>query len=855
MRVIFFFIGCIVFLCTAFFAEKPVGALESWSVGKAELLTKVSLGTTLSLTPFCSGTIQPIQLGKERKENACVFGETSGFRVARFAMNQGSSSYAVSAPHGQPFYDLMDVCVGNPGCVYAADTDTFVVRPTINQSWKGASMLSKFTKSLTLSYDVVWGRYFYSFRPTEEAKPIKQGENNAVVASIANSKQGPWVAVEFPSRGFGVYNTQTNQLRRVEPWSGEYGLANDPSYELAVTNDGKRMAVMGSKTGMTLYDIDSRCGDLYLTTTRSFAPDIEHCKRAQIEYNTMFPGFQSAHRPQFSSDGLRLSMIVRTTAGYFNAVIGPEGSRDFQLTSYVALGDSFTSGEGDEDAKQYQEMTNEGVHKCRVSRRSYPYLVGVVWQLTNTKSVACSGAQTIDITQSASYQGQEQRLLKLAPATVADLRAKALKMFYPGIIEQVRFVASTQPEVVSIGIGGNDAGFLGKLKSCLNTGVCEWAADPRSRAEAAKQIDSIQQSIEGLIDEIKAMSPASKVIVIGYPRIISEKPNAPCKLLVGTLLSNEERTFIDRSTIRLNDVLKRAATSRTALFAEVGDAYEGERLCEGSEKAMNGLSFGTMISPVEKLPFLKIISSNTFHPTAYGHERVSKKITENVSMKSSTNLKMALQTYSDDDGYWGDVSSAARTVELPLLLVAIKEDDTKALIRIPDAVFKKNQTITLKLGDFEKTIDYDETTESVAISLEGVSREGFYTVSLRGVDDANEPIHVYEIVPVDRPDIFIPEIVQKTEEEVSSHQSAPTSPQASQPAKMPQNHGQNERKYQLPFSIHAIQPQYRAAQEVSPNKETRAVGLGALVALAVVAVLICGAALSQWYIMRRISKT
>src|SRR5690606_34519160 len=63
------------------------------------------------------------------------------------------------------------------------------------------------------------------------------------------------------------------------------------------------------------------------------------------------------------------------------------------LKSYMALGDSYISGEG---AYSYRDGTDTERNQCHQSLVSYPYLLGE--RQSSFASVACSGAQMINVT-------------------------------------------------------------------------------------------------------------------------------------------------------------------------------------------------------------------------------------------------------------------------------------------------------------------------------------------------------------------------------------------------------------------------------------------------------------------------
>ncbi len=137
--------------------------------------------------------------------------------------------------------------------------------------------------------------------------------------------------------------------------------------------------------------------------------------------------------------------------------------------NYLALGDSYSSGEGDIDqtgSSHYLSFTNvfgdyrNGIPRelCHVSDRSYPFLLAPdmgISQGDNMQSIACSGAVRSDILSvklnggaDSSYAGQDapmfsgifsnstQSAPQLAGITNAqELQDEAINQFIPGRVQ------------------------------------------------------------------------------------------------------------------------------------------------------------------------------------------------------------------------------------------------------------------------------------------------------------------------------------------------------------------------------------------------------------------------------------
>lgn len=178
---------------------------------------------------------------------------------------------------------------------------------------------------------------------------------------------------------------------------------------------------------------------------------------------------------------------------------------------YVALGDSYASGEGQ---APYQDGTDTATNGCHRSKKlSYPALLDGVGlpAYTNLTSVACSGAFTASLVASVPDRSDE---------------APQLAAVTPGTTK------------VTLTIGGNDAGFSTVLGGCVYgvtakariyakgepgcRDVFEPVVAPRVAAlsgrKGAPKIDGVVP-IPQLLGAIQAQAPGATIVVTGYPRL------------------------------------------------------------------------------------------------------------------------------------------------------------------------------------------------------------------------------------------------------------------------------------------------------------------------------------------------
>ncbi|WP_406859982.1 SGNH/GDSL hydrolase family protein [Streptomyces sp. HUAS MG47] len=247
----------------------------------------------------------------------------------------------------------------------------------------------------------------------------------------------------------------------------------------------------------------------------------------------------------FSSSLLLGAVLALTGAGAAQAA-------ESAALDYVALGDSYSSGVG---AGSYDSASGS----CKRSTKAYP----VLWKNANAPSsfafTACSGAVTSDVTAN-----------QLGPLSAAT-------------------------DLVSITIGGNDAGFADVMTTC----VLQSEATCINRVNQAKSyVDStLPGRLDSVYNAIRTKAPNAKVVVLGYPRFY--KLGGSC--IAG--LSENERAAINGGSDHLNAAVAKRAADHGYTFASVVPAFTGHEICSGSAwlHSVNWLNIG-----------------ESYHPTASG---------------------------------------------------------------------------------------------------------------------------------------------------------------------------------------------------------------------------------------------
>lgn len=324
----------------------------------------------------------------------------------------------------------------------------------------------------------------------------------------------------------------------------------------------------------------------------------------------------------------------------------PDGYRGMKVPGnptkldYLALGDSYSSGEGDTEKnsatrqKYYRQLTDvnedkkQGIpgEKCHISTRSYPYKLAQYMELkqTGTKqwdTVACGGATIHDLngSNSGGYDGQNDRLRDYADKNT--LQNMALNEIIPGRVKQIEFVKKYQPKVITLTAGGNEVGFGKKIQSCIDPRVsiltCDWAKN---------EMDTLGSQIKGQFDqlvelykELKAASPGSKIYAIGYPQFITDAEPAACGLNAGAI-DLDERRMVVRATQYMNEVIEAAARKAGVKYVDISQALNGGKMCEKHQIYMTGI--------------VGLGEQESYHPNKFGHTVIFVEIAKQLNHES-----------------------------------------------------------------------------------------------------------------------------------------------------------------------------------------------------------------------------
>ncbi len=262
-----------------------------------------------------------------------------------------------------------------------------------------------------------------------------------------------------------------------------------------------------------------------------------------------------------------------------------------------ALGDSYSSGEG---AKSFQPGTNvAGVNECRRADSAYPVLVSARAKL-QLRFVACSGATTKHVITAGQHLFSPPEL-------------------FGGARQIDAISAAAARDVITIGIGGNDAGFGKVVQTCLRSDCS---------AQQARWLEGLVDVQVRLTETYRRVrqQTAATVFAITYPN-----PLGPKNCVIG--FNRSEWEFLRVQFIpKLNTAVRQAARDAGVNLIDLERSYEGFRVCEVSFKsaALNVIAVSKTPGGTKVGDYLH----NSFHPNARGHKLAASVVFEAVSRTS-----------------------------------------------------------------------------------------------------------------------------------------------------------------------------------------------------------------------------
>lgn len=575
--------------------------------------------------------------------------------------------------------------------------------------------------------------------------------------SLTFSDGGAWLVAESMSGSFVRINLATLQAKPFAPSFVNIGAGYNQS-QVAISADGDYVAIANSAaSSIRVYDLVNCPGPVseaticpshdYWTAVKGKAADLVHPVHVR-----------------FLHDGLlSFTNIVNSKQTTYELAPAAGG---FAVLDYLALGDSYASGEG---ARAYLNGTDSEANNCHTSSKAYPALLTADLYHGGGHSVACSGAALRDLLPSPRYDGQTADKIAFGKRSAANIQ-QILANFLPGSLPQMSFMSHYQPAAATVSVGGNDVGFGNILQLCIaphvsphftNANACYETYE--DRLELAHTIDAQESPMTKLYKRLQAASPATTIYAVGYPLIAVDNGN--CALNVH--LSTSELALSIEITKQINNVISRAARAAGVNYVNIESALAGHRLCEVSSNlvAVNGLTAGddggitaTLAAHALTLNFL---GSESYHPNAYGYQLIEQAI-----LKQTHNLQLKLPppapglTASDPQSGLLKAPKSGRPVinKQPATITPHKSPRRGANLPIklhgPDHGLRAGNQYTVKLrqGSAVSAIGVIQSNSSGdldgSVLLPPTSPAGTSEIQVSGTDQLGNPVTMIDVITI-----------------------------------------------------------------------------------------------------------
>jgi len=616
----------------------------------------------------------------------------------------------------------------------------------------------------------------YQLTADAEVPFIPYSQSRAVTTgAVGISEDGDWMVAEVMGAGLVRIDTHTRKIFGFSNYVHKYGVGSDAHMTFQITNDGALVAAFDYNISPVVYTANYMgCS----VSTDSYDEEFEARLRGTScptdegrLYDALIRKFtagqaRSMRASGFSNDGDALyfdQYVYEDENDWMNPTVYRTplyagGYIKNRSIEYIALGDSFTSGEGDiekkTDGSSYYLPGTANKGECHMSNRSYPFLLSEekAISLSRMYSVACSGAQILPdyMAPPDSYLGQGNRLKSTSGTTLESVKQTALSDFTPGLIPQLEFVKKYQPKVITLMGGGNDVGFGSILEYCasptremiVTDDTCGYAIEGHSlRKMFAQTIQNQYGYTLLLLQKIKQASPATTIYIVGYPSFISDKPGVNC--FNSAALDSSERQMINEGITFMNTMLKDAATSMGAHYIDIQDTLEGGRLCEGSEY-VTGLS---------DIRFdMDNHGAEIFHPNAKAHEKFAERIlakgfqveaglnTETLSTPVELGIPSyfsgADQVQTVQNDITDDVATEQSTIPLMIANSSLASGSEATLTMYSNAISLGKVTVS------------SNGALSTEVALPDTLKPGRHILVLDGFSPSGEPLQFFQFVTI-----------------------------------------------------------------------------------------------------------
>lgn len=308
--------------------------------------------------------------------------------------------------------------------------------------------------------------------------------------------------------------------------------------------------------------------------------------------------------------GILMLGFVLTWA-YQDTTISSDSVDFADSPTIIALGDSFTSGEGGDEFFPYTNTQGSDVgNRCRRSTAAYVEVLGEL-RAEPVRNFACSGAETPDITRGLDGSGE--------PRPEGRRTASGDHQ----VLEAVDGPYSIKPdavETVLLGIGGNDVDFSTIVSACLLPVDCDTRQD-----ELIANSGLVQAALISTYQTVIDHFPNAELVVVSYPAFAGE---TACDRALTTAEASTANTLVselNRAVVSAAAAVNTTAEADRVSVFRIDDLFAGHTLCD-EEPWVNFLQVrnteGPLLPRLNPVPWL----FGSAHPNPEGHRAIGEAL-------------------------------------------------------------------------------------------------------------------------------------------------------------------------------------------------------------------------------------
>lgn len=257
------------------------------------------------------------------------------------------------------------------------------------------------------------------------------------------------------------------------------------------------------------------------------------------------------------------------------------------------------SGYGRRSARKYH-------NRCHRGGWAFPNAIRTRLDVSADNAIftACSGAKTAELRWTAQYPSSPYRVF----GGQAQFNALA------------DFAQAGHPDLITVGIGGNDAEFSEIIRTCMLNACLDEDDSPGFARQTINRVNGTMfANVRDTLRDLRQTYGAT-IAAFGYPNPIGDpaKGCAGVDLYFAKIEESERRWLKDTLLPTINDAVADAAAEAGVTYIDISDAFKGHEICT-DDPWINGLRPGTG----DDFGGLSPIAIESFHPNQHGHKAIT----------------------------------------------------------------------------------------------------------------------------------------------------------------------------------------------------------------------------------------